>query len=168
MTRRRLTFKPSLAATVRANQRALDLYASCTDLPRVDLQAPAVRPARQPAQSPRGSNVPREVEVQRAVLAFLRRHPAVLFAGRLNSGSAQMQDGRPIMFHTLGNGAPDILGCMRRGAAMLAIEVKRPGGKPRPEQLAWLQTVGDAGGCAGWVTCVQDAERIVGEWQARG
>ena len=75
-----------------------------------------------------------------------------------------MQDGRPVWFHTLGAGAPDIIGAMRRGCAWLAIEVKRPGAKPRPEQLDWLRTVADAGGCAGWVTCVEDAEVIVSEW----
>jgi len=161
---RRLTFRASLAQTKRANQRALDLYASCSDRPRFDVGAPAVRPARQPAQSPRPGSVPLERDVQRAVLAYLRAHPAVAFAGRLNSGSAAMDDGRPIWFHTLGSGAPDIIGAMRRGCAWLAIEVKRPGAKPRPEQLDWLRTVADAGGCAGWVTCVEDAQGIVGEW----
>lgn len=157
----RLNFRPSLAQTKRANQRALDLYASCSDRPRFDVGA---RPARQPAQSPRPGSPPLERDVQRAVLAYLRAHPAVLIAGRLNSGSAAMQDGRPVWFHTLGAGAPDIIGAMRRGCAWLAIEVKRPGAKPRPEQLDWLRTVADAGGCAGWVTCVEDAEVIVSEW----
>lgn len=167
MTRRLTLRRPSLAETLRKNQAALDLLASCSDRPRIDLQAPAVRPARQPAQSPRPSAIPREADVQRAVLAFLRRHPAVLMCGRLNSGSATTDTGRPIHFHTLGNGAPDIIGCMKRGAALLAIEVKRPGAKPRPEQLAWLQSVRDAGACAGWVTSVEDAQRIIAEWVAR-
>lgn len=165
MTVRRPTFRPSLAQTKRANQRAMDLYAACSDKPRFDVGA---NPARHPAQSPRGSTgKPLERDVQRAVLAFLRKHPAVAFAGRLNSGSAQLQDGRPIWFHTLGTGAPDIIGAMKRGCAWLAIEVKRPGSKPRPDQVAWLQAIADAGGCAGWVDCVEDAQRIVGEWMGR-
>jgi hypothetical protein len=142
----------------------MDLYAACSDRPRFDVGAPAVRPARQPAQSPRPGSVPLERDVQRAVLAYLRAHPAILKYGQLNSGTASMDDGRPIWFHGLGNGAPDIVGMMRRHCSFLAIEVKRPGAKPRPEQIDWLRTVADAGGCAGWVTCVEDAQRIVGEW----
>lgn len=158
---RRPTFRKSLAATKRANQFATDLYWT-GEGERIDLRAPA---ARQPSPTPRGSTgKPLERDVQRAVLAFLKAHPAVAFAGRLNSGSAQMQDGRPIWFHTLGAGAPDIVGAMKRGCAWLAIEVKRPGAKPRPEQVAWLQEITDAGGCAGWVDCVEDAERILREW----
>lgn len=165
MSVRRPTFRPSLAQTKRANQRAMDLYAACSDKPRFDVGA---SPARQPAQSPRGSTgKPLERDVQKAVLAYLKAHPAVAFAGRLNSGSAQMQDGRPIWFHTLGNGAPDIIGAMRHNCAWLAIEVKRPGMKPRPEQLMWLEAITFAGGCAGWVDCVEDAKRILREWVAR-
>lgn len=162
MSVRRPTFRPSLAQTKRANQRAMDLYAALTDKPRFDVGA---SPARVPSPTPRGSTgKPLERDVQRAVLAYLKAHPAVLKVGRLNSGSAALQDGRPIWFHTLGNGASDIVGAMKRGCAWLAIEVKRPGAKPRPEQVAWLQEIADAGGCAGWVDCVEDAERILREW----
>lgn len=162
---RRPTFRKSKAATIRQNQGVHNFYGALTDKTPMDMRA---SPARQPSPTPRGSTgKPLERDVQRAVLAYLKAHPAVAFAGRLNSGSAQMQDGRPIWFHTLGNGAPDIVGAMRKGCAWLAIEVKRPGAKPRPEQVAWLQEIADAGGCAGWVDCVEDAARIVGEWVNR-
>lgn len=162
MSVRRPTFRKSFAQGLRDNQKAHNDLGALWGKPPLDMRAPA---ARQPAQSPRGSTgKPLERDVQRAVLAYLRAHPAVAFAGRLNSGSAQLQDGRPIWFHTLGNGAPDIVGAMRKGCAWLAIEVKRPGSKPRPEQVAWLQAISDAGGCAGWVDCVEDAERILREW----
>lgn len=163
MRKPRLTFRKSVPQMRRGAQHGMDLYWT-GDGARVDLHAPALRPARQPAQSPRPGSALLERDVQKAVLAYLRAHPAVAFAGRLNSGSAAMQDGRPIWFHTLGAGAPDIIGAMRRGCAWLAIEVKRPGAKPRPEQLDWLRGVADAGGCAGWVTSVEDAEAIVREW----
>ena len=157
-----LRFRPHLAEQLRRNQGAINYYATMADKPSIDLRAPA---ARQPAQSPRPKpNTPLERDVQVGVLAFLRKHPAVAFVGRLNSGSAMMQDGRPIRFHTLGRGAPDIIGAMRLHCAWLAIEIKRPGTKPTEDQLAWLEGVRHAGGCAGWTSSIEGAQAILDAW----
>ena len=42
-------------------------------------------------------------------------------------------------------GVSDLLGCLP-GGRMLAIECKRPGGKPSPEQIRFIKDIQDRGG----------------------
>jgi len=63
-------------------------------------------------------------------------------------------------------GLPDIIGVYRGRA--LALEVKRPGGKPTELQQYELERWAAAGAVAGVVTCVEDAKQLLWEVDANG
>jgi hypothetical protein len=78
------------------------------------------------------------------VLKALKAHPAVEWAERMNSGAAMVQ-GRYIRFGF--KGCPDVLGQLKDGR-FLAVEVKAPAGRLRPEQALFLERIRCAGGVA--------------------
>lgn len=84
---------------------------------------------------------PYESEVQRDVLAVLRVHPKVAWAKRMNSGAFLVgEPGAQRFVRAAFKGCADILGQMRDGR-FLAVECKRAGEKPTPEQAAFLEHV---------------------------
>lgn len=176
MTVRRPTFRPSLAQVKRANQRAMDLYASCSDRPRFDVGA---RPARQPAQSPRpkpGRQLASEAEVQTAVLAYLCTVPDLVRIERHNRGAATDEHGRPIQFNKVIKGGDitivDVVGMFRDGRH-LAIELKREGWRMagpdamhdtavrERKQAAYIAQTVECGGVGGFVRSVDEARAVV-------
>jgi len=58
-------------------------------------------------------------------------------------------------------GSADILGILKPSGRLLAIEVKKPGGKPTEDQLAFLWAVRDAGGVAIVATDVDDVRKVL-------
>ena len=76
------------------------------------------------------------------VLKALKAHPAVAWCERQNTGSARI-GGRFVRFGWLG--CSDVLGMLCDGR-FLAVEVKAPKGKLRPEQAVFLECVNGAGG----------------------
>lgn len=98
---------------------------------------PAPAGPRQPAARP-------EADVLRAVLAALRRHPAVAWVERLNSGVVEV-DGRWIRYGWVGSA--DVIGQLADGR-FLAVEVKAPAGRVSEAQQAFLDRVNAAGGVA--------------------
>jgi hypothetical protein len=56
---------------------------------------------------------------------------------------------------------PDIIGCFR--GKFVAIEIKIPGEKPRPGQLAFLKLIEQSGGISGWATSTKEALKILEE-----
>jgi hypothetical protein len=58
------------------------------------------------------------------------------------------RDGRYIFSYT--RGVSDIIGCIPKTGRYSAIEVKRPGGKPTPEQRQFIDTINEAGGRSLW------------------
>ena len=76
------------------------------------------------------------------VLKALRAHPLVAWAERQNTGAAKV-GGRFIRFGW--PGCADVLGQLRDGR-FLAVEVKGPTGKLRPEQAVFLERINGAGG----------------------
>ena len=78
------------------------------------------------------------------VLRALKHHPAVAWAERQNTGAAKVGK-RFIRFGW--RGCSDILGQLRDGR-FLAVEVKAPKGRLRPEQAVFLERVRAAGGLA--------------------
>lgn len=105
--------------------------------PAVDLFGMATSPTKRTNDRPEAAAL---VEVLKA----LRAHPAVSWAERQNSGAANV-GGRFIRFGW--PGCSDILGMLRNGK-FLAVEVKAPTGKLRPEQAVFLERIRDAGGVA--------------------
>lgn len=76
------------------------------------------------------------------VLKALRTHPLVAWAERQNSGAAKVGN-RYIRFGW--TGCADVLGQLRDGR-FLAVEVKSPTGRLRPEQAVFLERINQAGG----------------------
>lgn len=115
---------------------------------------------------PRGKKVrpltlasePNEASLQRAVLAFLRRHPDVAWIERFNSGS-HAQGGRWISYGF--PGCADLLGQMSDGR-LLAVEVKDPRGRLSREQQVFLERVARYGGTALVAHSVEEVRRALG------
>lgn len=110
-----------------------------------------------------GAKVPLEADVQKAVLKALKYHPKVAWVGRYNSGTMEEQgatgDTRYVTFNSV-PGQSDLMGQMKDGR-ILAIEVKRPGGKPTERQAAFLALVARNGGVSGFACSVDDALSII-------
>lgn len=92
-------------------------------------------------QTPRTNSKP-EAAALVEVLKALRAHPAVSWAERQNTGSARI-GGRFIRFGWLG--CSDVIGMLTNGK-FLAVEVKGPAGRLRPEQAVFLERINEAGG----------------------
>ena len=102
------------------------------------IPAPAAPAApRQPSARP-------EADVLRTVLAALRRHPAVAWVERVNSGVVEV-DGRWIRYGWVGSA--DVIGQLADGR-FLAVECKAPAGRVSEAQQAFLDRVTAAGGVA--------------------
>ena len=71
------------------------------------------------------------------------------------------RDGRIV--HIGVHGEADIDGFRKGDAKAFQIEVKMPGKKPRPDQLAFLEAMRSMGAISGWCTSVEEAIRIVEE-----
>lgn len=84
-----------------------------------------------------------EAQVLRACLDLLRLRGVL--AWRNNSGMLRDARGRPVRFGLVGSS--DILGVLP-GGRLLAVEVKRPGGRPTEAQRGFLGAVIGAGGAA--------------------
>src|SRR5262249_53998328 len=92
--------------------------------------------------------IPLEQEILSSCLAILRLNQIVSW--RCNSGAiAGTYRGkrRFVRFSTM-PGLSDILGVLRPAGRLLAVEVKRPGQKPTPEQAAFLDLIRACGGLA--------------------
>lgn len=68
-----------------------------------------------------------------------------IFAWRNNSGALPNAEGRPVRFGK--PGSSDIFGILP-GGRFLAVECKRPGGKPTATQAVFLESIRVAGGVA--------------------
>ena len=99
-----------------------------------------------------------ESQVLTAVLAFLRRHPAVAWCERMNVGAFEAED-RWIKYGFVG--LSDILGQMKDGR-ILCVECKRErGGRVSPAQQEFIDRVRAHGGVAGIVTSVDEAVLLI-------
>ena len=81
---------------------------------------------------------------------------------RANVGSAKTADGR--YFSTgLPAGFPDLFGVRRRDGKAIFIEVKKPGGRIRPEQKHFIETMCTLGAVAGICYSAEDAVNLITE-----
>lgn len=109
-----------------------------------------------------------EVAVLSAVRAALSYHPAVSWAGRINSGRAWLKGKggveRPVKFNDI-DGCSDVIGQLKAayGGRFVAIEVKTRTGKPTADQIAFLERVRLSGGVAGIARNADDAIKIINE-----
>lgn len=101
---------------------------------------------RRQVQRPRYVERAREADVLHACLDLLRLRGVV--AWRQNQGAMKQagRNGRERFIRFAGiRGISDIIGVLPDGR-FLAIECKRPGQRPTPDQLAFLEAVNRAGG----------------------
>lgn len=83
---------------------------------------------------------------------------ALLF--RANVGSFKTSDGR-FVSTGLPTGFPDLFGVRLSDGRAVFIEVKKPGGKIRPEQVKFIDRMCEYGFIAGIAYSVEDARKII-------
>lgn len=94
----------------------------------------------------------RESDIVTACLEYLKLRG--IFCWRQNQGAIPLKNGGYRRFVGL-KGVSDILGILADGR-FLAVEVKKPGGKVRAEQQAFLDVIRENGGVALLVFSVND------------
>lgn len=99
-------------------------------------------------------NVPLESEIQRACISYLKLkgHLVVRF-----NNIPMEKDGRKIPVRQ--RGVSDLLVCEKGTGKFIAIEVKRPGGKPTDEQQEFLLQVRSKGGIAFIAESIDDLQK---------
>ena len=101
----------------------------------------------------------KESDIQSAIMCALGEHPLVAWVYVTSTGTYRgLKGGRPIRIGV--PGMPDILGQLKDGR-LLGVEVKKPGDKPRKEQLEFLDMISKNNGVSGWCDCVEQAIQIV-------
>ncbi len=114
----------------------------------------------------------KEANISRLIMVEASRHGHRLFLNARGrgwvGGKSDVRDGvvtlkgaAQVTFGVGPDGASDLIGWTRDGR-FAAIEVKKPGQKPRPEQFAFIEGVRRAGGVAGWATSADEAMAILG------
>lgn len=119
--------------------------------------APTEPPAPRKSQRP----VPLERDVLAASLKLLKLHPKIAWAERMNVGKFKVVDAHGERWiRAAFKGCSDIIGQLRSGA-FLAVETKRPGEHPTPEQQAFLEHVKRHGGVAFVARSIDDVTRAL-------
>lgn len=114
---------------------------------------------------------PTEADVLASVLQYLelaRRQRRVVWYARLNSGAGKLQhldrttgEAKISQWSRWGfKGCPDVLGQLP-GGRLLVLEVKRPSGRTRPDQQAFLDLALGAGAVGGIVRSVDDVHALL-------
>jgi len=164
MYRRARGIRRNLIANTRANLAALAALAPTAQAGAAAVAAmggmPEARKPRVPAAKPGARRGASEAEVLAAVLGFLRGHPAVAGAARMNGGAMEGEDGRYVSFGF--KGCSDIIGQLKHGGRFLAVECKRErGGVVSEAQDRFIAMVNGAGGVAGVVRSVEEAAKLL-------
>lgn len=159
------------------NRRSLrDAYAESNRADRFYAAMAGKPPQEQVAIAPKREIINRspaddlEAAVMREVTTVLAGHKNVIFALRSNSGSMLDANGAPIWFYRWIKNSEDMTltdfwGLARDG--LFALEAKRrdwtyTGTQRERAQKAFIDTILRTGGRAGFVTCAEDAIRILG------
>jgi hypothetical protein len=107
-----------------------------------------------------GHTAAREQDIQRAILQLLTLRG--IPAWRANTGAFTGEYKGQTRFVRFGTkGQADILGVLPPAGRLLALEVKRPGGKLTLEQDAFLRVITQAGGLAALVTSPAEVEALL-------
>ena len=87
-----------------------------------------------------------EQQIQKAISDYLKLKKFIVFKHR-NVGIFKKDTGSYIPLSAGEKGISDIVGCSPRGR-FVAIEVKKPGGRPSPDQLDFIARIKASGGIA--------------------
>jgi hypothetical protein len=112
-----------------------------------------------------------ETQIQAAILDWLRVEQAqgrVVWFARINGGATRNAQGRFLTFYRLyllgraerSRGYADVHG-MLAGGRYFALEIKKPGERPTPEQAQFLQAVHDGGGIGAVVTSFEHVREVL-------
>ena len=85
----------------------------------------------------------KEQDIQKGILQYLRLKGVKCWKAR--SVGIHKADGGYIPLPALERGVADIIGCLK-GGRLLAIEVKRKGNKPTPDQQQFIDDINHLGG----------------------
>lgn len=99
---------------------------------------------------------PTEIEIQKQILEYLRRHPRIGLAAR----NSQIKSGHYL--GGLGKGSSDIVATLRGSGRAVFIEVKGPKGKASDDQLFWLEDRRREGCVVGVARSVADVASALG------
>ena len=100
----------------------------------------------------------KEGNIQQLIRLEAHKYDLVLL--RNNVGSLEDKTGRWVQFG-LCKGSSDLIGWHKTTGKFVAIEVKRPGQKLRPDQKDFIDRVKEAGGIAGVARCPDDLAEIL-------
>ena len=101
---------------------------------------------------------PLEADIQKSIIqAFALVHRIQLIP--IDAGAAGMRSGasKPSAHTNIPRGFPDLLGIIPGSGRTLLIEVKRPGARPRANQLAFLDWAVGLNAIAFWADSVDSA-----------
>ena len=151
-----------LSETLAANAAAMRLMAALSPKPvSADGMALTVAPVakeKKPRAKPGANGRPLETPIKMAVLAAVRRHPKVAWAGIFNRGGTYFGK-QFVQFNTV-KGLSDIGGQMKDGRA-LWLEAKRDAkGDISPDQVLFVDMVAAFNGVSGIVWTVEMALAI--------
>lgn len=100
---------------------------------------------------------PLESEIQKSILDYLKiRYHDCVWRNMVGAARIQQPNGKTNFVQFGKVGMSDIMGVIPPGGRFLAIEVKRPGGKPTQAQEEFLSMVKAAGGIAFVATSLDD------------
>lgn len=85
-----------------------------------------------------------EQQIQKAIIDYLKLKKFIVFKHR-NVGIYKKATDSYIPLSAGEKGISDVIACSNKGT-FVAIEVKKPGGKPSPDQLEFLERVKAYGG----------------------
>jgi hypothetical protein len=158
MNRRKL--KPSLKQTIEQNRAQMTGMAKLFGNPApVFSEMSTDKPKRKYTKNPNAVLTISEHDIQKTIIAYLKAHPGVGLAIRINSGVME-QDGRYVAFNSQ-KGMSDIFGVMKTGRAFF-LEVKSSTGKVTQSQHEFLAIALGTGAYAGIARSIEDVDKILG------
>lgn len=144
-------------------KRRLDFYPILSGKPvppqyQVEIPALTTRKARRTIPG-----APSEAEILKAVLKFLRYHPRVAFAYRINSGTFEIGQGEHKRFVRANtqDGISDIGGMLKGGKAFYC-ECKSATGRMQENQTEFIRMVNKGGGLAFVARGIDDVVLVLG------
>ena len=99
-----------------------------------------------------------EHAIQLQIIEYLKLQFPAFYCWRNNSGAYQTQKGHYVQFGK--KGSADIIGISPDGR-FVALEVKKPGEKPKEHQKEFLEEILTRGGIAGVVTSIEDVKLLL-------
>jgi len=147
--------RKSLRQTVSENQAALDFMSKLAG-GTGHVNKVVFEPVK--ARAPRGPTMLTEAQIQKTILQYLKAHPKVAFAIRVNSGAHYEED--RLIYSNSQRGMSDIMGVMKGGKAYF-LEVKSQKGKLTQDQDNFLAMALESGALAGCVRSLEDVDKVL-------